>query len=180
MAREASDYRSHGDGSFERESFGALGDNVIFEAGVMVFHPENIRLGRNVYVGHQTILKGYHTNTLSIGDNTWIGQQCFIHSAGGISIGRNVGIGPGVKIMSSSHEEEGIDIPIMSGNLVLSQVSIGDNCDLGLGCIVLPGVTIGVGCQIGAGAVVTKDLPDYSIAAGVPARVIRSRKESRR
>lgn len=175
-----SNYGSQGDGSFRRESFAALGDNVVFEAGVMVFHAENIKLGNNVYVGHQTILKGYHKNMLSIGDNTWIGQQCFIHSAGGISIGRNVGIGPGVKIMSSFHAEEGTEIPIMAGNLVLSPVSIGDNCDLGLGCIVLPGVSIGEGCQVGAGAVVTKSLPDFSVAAGVPARVLRSRKGSRR
>ena len=178
MAREVSAYRSHGDGSFDRESFGALGDNVIFEAGVMIFHPENIRLGTNIYIGHQTVLKAYHKNTLSIGDNTWIGQQCFIHSAGGISIGRNVGIGPGVRIISSSHREEGTDIPIMSGELVFAAVSIGDNCDLGVGCIVLPGVSIGQGCQIGAGAVVTRDIPDFAIATGVPARVIRSRTES--
>ncbi len=179
MARELSLHKSHGDGTFDRRMFAALGENVIFEAGVMIFHAENIVLGRNIYIGHQTILKAYHKNILEIGDNSWIGQQCFIHSAGGIRIGQDVGIGPGVKIFSSYHSEEGIDIPIMASRLVFAAVSIADSCDLGAGSIVLPGVTIGKGCQIGAGAVVTRDLPAYSVAAGVPARVIRSRAEAR-
>ena len=59
----------------------ALGVDCVFEAGVLVFHPENIRLGRNVYVGHQAILKGYYRNEMVIGDETWIGQQCFFHFA---------------------------------------------------------------------------------------------------
>ncbi len=177
MTRSVSTYRSHGDGSIDRSAFGAIGDDVIFEAGVMVFHPGQIRLGSNIYVGHQTILKGYHRNLLEIGDNSWIGQQCFIHSAGGVIIGANVGIGPGVKIISSYHEDEGSDRPIMAGDIVFAPVSIGDGCDLGVGAIILPGVSIGKGCQIGAGAVVSRDVPDYSIAAGVPARVTRSRRK---
>lgn len=175
MARELADYRSHGDGSFDRADFAAIGDNVVFEAGVMVFHPDHIKLGNNVYVGHQTILKAYHRNTLEIGDNSWIGQQCFIHSAGGVSIGRTVGIGPGVRIISSSHSDEGSDVPIMLGELTFGEVIIEDDCDIGTGAIVLPGVRIGRGSQIGAGAVVAKDIPPYSVAAGVPAKVIRSR-----
>lgn len=180
MAKEQSAVRSHGDGSFDRAAFAAIGDNVVFENGVLVFHPENIFLGANVYIGHNAILKGYHKNALRIGDNTWIGQQCFIHSAGDVTIGHDVGIGPGVKIISSFHGEEGTDIPIMKGKIVLAAVSIGDGSDLGVGSIVLPGVTIGRGCQVGAGAVVTKDVPDFSVVAGVPARIIRSRSDAQR
>ncbi len=175
MPREISAYRTHGSGSFCETDFAALGQNVIFESGVLVFHPQNIRLGNNVYVGHQTILKGYHKNHLVIGDNTWIGQQCFIHSAGGVTIGRNVGIGPGVKILSSHHEEEGIEVPILASRLAFAEVTIGDDCDLGVGTIILPGVQVGRGVQVGAGAVVTKDVPDYAVIAGVPARVLRFR-----
>ncbi len=175
MPREITNYCSHGSGSFRESEFAALGRNVIFEAGVMVFHPQNIRLGNNVYVGHQTILKAYHKNAMVIGENTWIGQQCFIHSAGGITIGRNVGIGPGVKIFSSHHENEGIEVPILASRLALATVRIEDDCDLGVGSIVLPGVHIGRGVQVGAGAVVTKDVPDFAVIAGVPARVLRLR-----
>ena len=80
-------HRSHGDGSFRVDQFARCGPDCVFEAGVLVFHPENIELGANVYVGHQAILKGYHNNTMRIGDETWIGQQAFFHSAGGIDIG---------------------------------------------------------------------------------------------
>ena len=176
MPRELSQYRSHGDGSFDRADFAAIGENVILEAGVMIFHPEHIAIGNNVYVGHQTVLKAYHRNTLTIGDNSWIGQQCFIHAAGGVSIGRTVGIGPGVRIISSSHADEGSDGPILLGDLVFGAVTIEDNCDIGTGAILLPGVLIGRGSQIGAGAVVSKNIPPFSVAAGVPARVIRGRK----
>lgn len=175
MPREITAYRSHGSGVFSPQDFAILGKNVIFEAGVMVFHPQNIRLGNNVYVGHQTILKGYHKNDMVIGENTWIGQQCFFHSAGGITIGRNVGIGPGVKILTSYHEEEGIEFSILTSRLAFSAVTIEDDCDLGVGTIVLPGVHIGRGVQVGAGAVVTKDIPAYAVVAGVPARVMRYR-----
>jgi acetyltransferase-like isoleucine patch superfamily enzyme len=141
----------------------------------MVFHAETIRIGNNVYIGHQTILKGYHKNSLEIGDGSWIGQQCFIHSAGGVTIGRNVGIGPGVRILSSYHQDEGNEVPIMAGSLIFAPVRIDDDCDLGVGTIVLPGVTIGKGTQVGAGAVVTRDLAPFSVALGVPARVVRQR-----
>lgn len=175
VPREQSNYRSHGDGSFDRADFAAIGENVILEAGVMIFHPEHITIGNNVYVGHQAILKAYHRNTLTIGDNSWIGQQCFIHAAGGVSIGSTVGIGPGVRIISSSHAEES-DGPILLGDIVFAAVVVEDDCDIGTGAILLPGVRIGRGSQIGAGAVVSKDIPPFSVAAGVPAKVIRSRK----
>lgn len=175
MPRELSLYRSHGEGAFDVGAFAAIGENVIFEAGVMIFHTENIRLGNNIYIGHQTILKAYYKNVLEIGDNTWVGQQCFIHSAGGVSIGRNVGVGPGVKILSSYHEEEGIEVPILASRLAFAAVTIDDDCDIGVGAIVLPGVHIGKGAQVGAGAVVTNDIPAYAVVAGVPARVLRIR-----
>ena len=70
-------YKSHGTGDFNRSDFKYLGSNVVFESGVKVFHPENIIIQDNVYIGHNTILKGYYKNTLSIGENTWIGQDCF-------------------------------------------------------------------------------------------------------
>ena len=168
-------HRSHGDGVFHAEQFKRCGADCVFEAGVLVFHPENIELGANVYVGHHAILKGYYKNSMRIGDETWIGQQAFLHSAGGIDIGAHVGIGPGVRIITSAHAEAGRDIPILSSPVELGPVSIEDDCDLGVGAIVLPGVRIGRGAQIGAGAVVTEDVPPYSVAFGVPAKVTRER-----
>lgn len=168
-------FASHGTGAFSRGDFASLGDHVVFEPGVLVFHPETITLGTNVYVGHNAILKGYYKNTMVIGDDVWVGQQCFFHSAAGLTIGDAVGVGPGVRILTSSHTDPGIDKPIMEGTIHFAPVVIGPGSDLGVGSTILPGVTIGRGVQVGAGAVVAEDVPDYAVVAGVPARVLRMR-----
>ena len=168
-------HRSHGDGSFRVEQFARCGPDCVFEKGVLVFHPETIELGKNVYIGHHAILKGYYKNRMCIGDETWVGQQAFLHSAGGIEIGARVGIGPGVRIITSFHGEAGRQVPILSAPVELAPVAIEDDCDLGVGTIVLPGVRIGKGAQVGAGAVVTRDIPSYSVAVGAPAKVVRER-----
>jgi acetyltransferase-like isoleucine patch superfamily enzyme len=115
-----------------------------------------------------------------IGDDTWIGQLCYINSAGGVRIGSCVGIGPGVKIMSSKHGEEGRKVPVLLCDLEFARVVVEDGCDLGMGSIILPGVTVGRGSQVGAGAVVTKDVEPYAVVAGVPARKIGERPESKK
>jgi len=167
--------RSHGSGTFRREELAACGEGAVIEEGVLIFHPENVHLGANVYVGHQTMLKGYYKNELRIGEGTWIGQQCFMHAGGGIEIGKNVGIGPCVKILTSRHAEAGREIPILRSPITFMKVTIEDDADIGIGAILLPGVTIGRGAQIGAGAIVTKSVPPYSVAAGNPAQVLRVR-----
>lgn len=86
-----------------------------------------------------------------------------------------MGIGPGVKIITSFHKNEGINKPILHSKIELRKVIIEDDCDIGTGGIILPGVKIGKGVQVGAGAVVSKDLKPYSVVAGVPARLLRMR-----
>jgi len=159
------------------EDLASCGDGCVFEEGVRIFHPERVHLGADVYVGHDTILKGYHAGDLVIGDGTWIGQQCFLHSAGGITLGRNVGVGPGVRILTSVHREAGRSVPILHAPLTFAAVVVEDDADLGVGSILLPGVRVGRGAQVGAGAVVAEDVPAYAIVAGVPARVLRERPE---
>jgi acetyltransferase-like isoleucine patch superfamily enzyme len=168
-------HKSHGDGVFTLDQFRKIGSNVIFERDVLVFHPENIVLGSNVYIGHQTILKGYYKGLMEIDDGTWIGQQCFFHSAGGIRIGKNVGVGPGVKILTSVHGEEGIHIPILHSALIFKEVIIEDDADIGAGAIIMPGVCIGKGAQVGAGAVVTSNVDPYHVVIGVPAKTLKIR-----
>jgi acetyltransferase-like isoleucine patch superfamily enzyme len=169
---------SQGSGIFEWSQFGHIGKGVVIETGVLVFHPENIEIGDDVYIGHNTILKGYHLGKMVIGKGTWIGQQCFLHSAGGLSIGENVGIGPAVRVLTSRHAEEGVSKPILHSRIELDAVRIDDHADIGIGTIILPGVTVGKGAQVGAGAVVTRDVPAYAIVAGVPARQLGMRTET--
>jgi len=168
---------SHGSGIFSLEDFELLGSRVVIEPGVLVFHPENIRIESDVYIGHQTILKAYHKNKMQIGSGTWIGQKCFFHSAGGIEIGSNVGIGPGVMIITSTHGEEGRQKPILHSRIEFAPVVIEDDADIGVGSILLPGITIGKGAQVGAGAIVTKSVEPYNVVAGNPAKILRIREE---
>jgi len=164
--------KSHGTGLGPWE-FAQVGVDCVFETAALIFHPENIFLGDRVYVGHQAILKAYYKNTLTVGSGTWIGQQCFIHSAGGIEIGENVGIGPGVKILTSQHELLNPNVPIMHQQIEFAPVRIGKGCDVGANAVILAGVTLGDFCQVGAGAVVTRSFPDHSILTGVPASLQR-------
>jgi len=167
---------SHGDGSFKKSEFMKIAENVIIEKNVLIFHPESISIGINVYIGHNTILKGYYKNEMKIGDNTWIGQNCFFHSAGGLYIGDSVGIGPYVKIITSAHKDNCLSNPVLYNEIKFDQVIIEDGSDIGIGSIVISGTKIGEGAIIGAGSVVTKDIPPYAVAAGSPAKVLRYRK----
>jgi acetyltransferase-like isoleucine patch superfamily enzyme len=169
--------RSHGSGQFERAQLAQCGEDCVFEADVLIFHPQNVYIGRDVYVGHRTILKGYHKNQLHIGAGTWIGQMCFMHSAGGIRIGERVGIGPGVMLLTSEHQELGRSHAPLESPVDFAPIVVEDEVNLGMGTIVLPGVTIGRGARVGAGSVVTQDVKPYSIVAGSPARFLRERPE---
>jgi len=170
-------YQSHGTGKFKRKDFAKIGKNVVFEAGVLVFHPENIEIGSNVYIGHNTILEGYHENKMIIGDRVWIGPQCYLQAAGGLTIEHDNGIGPGVRIMTSVHNLDKDNLsPIIDLPLKYSPVLIEEGGDIGAGAIILPGITLARGTQVGAVAVVTKNTKPSSIVAGVPAKLIRTRK----
>lgn len=169
-------YKSHGNGRTDIAAFKSLGENVIFEEGVRIFHPEKITIKDNVYIGHNSILKGYYKNDMIIGTNSWIGQACFFHSAGGITIGNNVGIGPFVKILTSQHSTELSNLDVMRNELQFDRVEISDGADIGIGSILLPGVKIGRGAIVAAGSVVTKDVPEFSVYGGIPAKYIKMRK----
>jgi acetyltransferase-like isoleucine patch superfamily enzyme len=168
---------SHGNGEINFTAFKYFGTNIVMEAGVLVFHPETISIMNKVYVGHNTLLKGYYKGQMYIDEGTWIGQNCFLHSAGGITIGKAVGIGPGVKILTSYHADTNPEIPVMHNPLEFGPVEIKDGADIGIGTIILPHVTIGEGAIVGAGSVVTRDIPPFSVYAGSPARFLRNRKK---
>jgi acetyltransferase-like isoleucine patch superfamily enzyme len=168
-------WKTHGTGRFERHELAAVGSGVVIEETVFIFNPAYVRLGDHVYVGHRAMLKGDTRNELVVGDGSWIGEDCYLHAAGGIQIGRDVGLAPRAMILTSIHAETPPGTPIMHGALELAGVAIGDGSDIGLGAIVLPGTRLGEGVLVGAGAVVKGEFPDYSVIAGVPARVLRRR-----
>ncbi len=167
-------WNSHGPG--DDRDFRRLGEGVVIEDGVRVFLARYVEIGDDVYVGHDAIIKGYYDRKLVIGSGTWIGPRCFIYASGDIEIGEHVGIGPGVSIITSQHDIDDSEIPILHSPLRHGRVVIGDGADIGALSVILPGVNIGRGAQIGAGSVVNKDIPDFAVAVGTPARVIRKRK----
>lgn len=115
---------------------------------------------------------------LHIGDNSGVGQDCKL--SGRIVIGKNVMMGPNCVMRTFSHAHDRIDIPMNQQGFEPEKVMyIGDDVWIGTNVVVLPGVNIGSHCIIGAGAIVTKDVPDYAIVGGNPAKIIRMRDEGR-
>ena len=115
---------------------------------------------------------------LSLGNGSGIGIDCEVY--GPVDIGDYVMMGPEVVIYTTGHKTDRTDMPMQQqGMLPRQAVHIGDDVWIGRRVIIMPGVTIGNGCIIGAGAIVTNDIPAYSVAVGVPARVVRNRKEKR-
>jgi acetyltransferase-like isoleucine patch superfamily enzyme len=166
-------YRSEGPGTPDPSKLGACGDNVIIEEGVRIFHPETVFLGNNIYVGHDTILKGYYKSRIVLGDHVWIGQGCFLHGAGGLTIGSCVGIGPHVKMHGAYHVDEGTEYPLLFQPLGFEPIVVEDDVNIGIGAMIMHGVTLRQGTRVGANAVVTHSFAAYSIIAGVPARLLR-------
>jgi acetyltransferase-like isoleucine patch superfamily enzyme len=143
-------------------------------AGVVFKHPETMEFGDAVFIGAQAMIQGRFDGTCKIGNHVWIGPQAYF-DARALELEDYVGWGPGAKVLGSVHTGEPVDAPIISTALVIKPVFVGFGADVGMNASILPGVSIGANAIVGAGAVVTNDIPEFAIAAGVPARVLRSR-----
>jgi len=159
-----------GDGQVTPAQLGGAGSKTVIEPGVRIFGPGFVHLGAGVYVGHDAFLRAYPRGRLNIGDGCWIGPGCFINSFGGVTLGRRVGLGPGVKILSSVHRGKTPGTPILDTPLEPGKVVVEDGADVGAGAILLPGSKVGAGAQVGAGAVVAGEVAAGAVVAGVPAR----------
>ena len=112
---------------------------------------------------------------ISIGQDTIIGDHAFLDGRSKLSIGNHVDIASGVMIYNSEHNIDDNNFSVIE-NVTEEPVEIGDYVFIGPRVIILPGVKVGKGAVVGAGAVVTKDVPDFAIVGGVPAKVIGERK----
>ena len=111
---------------------------------------------------------------VEIGDNSGIGINCTVTKA---IIGDNVMMAPGVIFIHNNHCFSDPDSPIQEqGYVEFPPITVGHNTWLGANAIILPGRKIGNNVIIGAGAVVTKDIPDYAVVGGNPARILKMRK----
>lgn len=135
----------------------------------LIVKPFAARLGKvRLYEG-VTIWYPYRVR---IGDRVTLNEWIYVDGFGGVDIGDNVRIAHRTTIMSSDHRYQDPNRPIHEQGLVCGPVRIHDGVWIGCNATILMGVTIGEGAIIGAGAVVTKDVPPFAIAVGVPARVV--------
>lgn len=152
----------------------SAGHDLQVGVGVVLKHPETMEFGDSVFIGAQVMIQGRFDGICRIGSHVWIGPQAYF-DARELVLEDYVGWGPGAKVLGSAHTGEPIEQPIITTGLVIKPVIIETGADVGMNASVLPGVRIGAHAIVGAGAVVTHDIPKYAIAAGVPARVLRSR-----
>ncbi len=169
------------------------------EDGVRIRFAGNVRLGRGAYLDHgvylhacpagisigaesfvmkNAILHVYNFRDLprsgiSIGARSLIGEACVLRGQGGIAIGDDVFLAPLVQMLAVNHLYADTGRPISVQGIITQGISVADGAWIGGGAIILDGVRIGRNAVVGAGAVVTRDVPDYCVAVGNPARVVR-------
>ncbi len=161
-----------------RLTMAEFGEKSIIDNPLKVDGARNIYIGRDVNILHRTWLAclpltGEGTCKLVIEDGCMIGHYNHIYSTKSIIIHKNVLTADKVYISDNLHGYEDVDIPILHQPIVQNRcVEIGEGSWLGENVCVL-GAKIGKHCVIGANSVVTKDIPDYCVAVGSPARVIK-------
>ncbi|SDD39675.1 Hexapeptide repeat of succinyl-transferase [Mucilaginibacter pineti] len=163
----------------------AAGSNLIIEDNVYInaLSLDGILIKNNVSIARNCTLictgvisqKG---KGITIGNNSGINAGTYMGGQGGIEIGDNVIIGPGVKIFSENHNFSNLSVNIKDQGVTRNRVYIGNNCWVGAGVTILAGVTIGEGCVIAAGSIVTKTIAPHSVVAGVPGRILKKRSET--
>jgi acetyltransferase-like isoleucine patch superfamily enzyme len=134
-------------------------------------------VGRNVYLGRASILSCKNGDIL-LGDDVNIGFHSEIFSGSTVSVGRHGLFAAYTYLVGGGHEfGKQAGMPVIRQERSSRGIALGENVWLGAGVKVLDGVRIGRDVVVGAGAVVTQDLPDGVVAAGLPARVVRTRSD---
>jgi len=174
------------------------GRGSVFGLNTILRHPHKIEIGDNVVIDDNCLLdaKGTDNAGIKIGDNAFVGRNSILSCKNGdIILGDRVNIGFNCEVFSGSRVEVGagtllaaytyliggdhvadLDADIVHSGSTSRGIAVGENAWFGAGAKVLDGVKIGAQSIIGTGAVVTKDIPEYSVALGVPAKVIRDRR----
>lgn len=163
-------------------NFGRFGrGSIILFPFTTIFNEKYIQIGENTMIGENVALSagmmpGQECLTnpvVKIGDRCLIGRGSGIVGHLSIEIGNDVWTGHHVYITDQSHGYEDVHRPISVQSQPERPVSIGDGSWLGHGVVVLPGAKIGKNVAVGANSVVTGELPDFCVAVGAPAKVIR-------
>lgn len=161
-----------------RYQFKGIGKGCRIFSPLKINGKKNIQFGNDIVVEYKTWLtalpiKYGDTAMLEIGDGTNLGHFNHIYATKSIKIGKHVLTADRVYISDNLHSYEDVTIPIIHQPVKqVGEVEIGDGSWIGEGVCII-GAKIGKGCVVGANAVVTKDIPDYCVAVGAPAEVIK-------
>lgn len=170
-------------------------------AGVRLLTPKLLSVGKNVYIGDYCHFNCYSTGGVNLGDQvtirefgwvqltshledpggsinigsqTYIGPRVILGAAADLRIGSKCQIGANVSFVAESHKfDSGSEI--FEQGVTRKGIVVGNDCWIGNNVTILDGVSVGDGAVIGAGSVVIHDIPSYSVAVGVPARIIKNR-----
>lgn len=160
--------------------FGCIGRNTIVYKQFRLINPDGVFLGNNVVLlGNSRIelvkeyMAGRYKPKLILGNDSQIHQNCHITCANSIEIGNNVIVVSNVTITDIIHPYDDPYTPINRTELITIPVKIGDQSYIYNNSVILPGTIIGKHCIIGANSVVRGNIPDYSIAVGNPAKVVK-------
>lgn len=178
-----------------------VGRGVAFGRNITIRHPHKISIGDHSFIDDYAVLdaKGEENQGIILGKNVMVGRNsilsckegsvylndfvnisanCSLLSETTITVGKYTFLaGHCYLVAGGSHSYERVDIPIMfQPSLTKGGINVGEDCWIGAMVTILDGVSLGKGCVVGAGAVVTESIPDYSVAVGVPAKIIKERK----
>lgn len=135
---------------------------------------------RRFRLGRKSVIESYccinnAVGDVTIGDHTRVGIHCTV--IGPVCIGNHVNLAQGITVTALNHNFADSNRKIDEQGISTKPVVIGDDVWIGANAVILPGVTIGRHVVVASGAVVTKDVPDYSLVAGVPAKEIKKLRE---
>ena len=180
---------------------GSCGRGVAFGAGVVLRHPhkihiadnvvvddaccldakgqdnQGIRLGERVFVGRNAILSCKNGDII-VEDDANIGFNTEIFSASRVRVGRKVLIAAYTYLVGGDHLYDRVDVPVLDQGRTAAGIDIGDHVWLGAHVVVTDGSRVGRDAIIGAGAVVVGEIPEFAIAVGTPAKVVRDRRDA--
>lgn len=169
---------------FYRFMFKNIGRRSVVFRPMFILNADCIEIGEHVTIRDGVRLEVVRdtyggTPSLTIGANTHIEQNVHIVCHSRVAIGCNVTIAASCAVVDVTHPYTDISIPNIGDKIAedSSYVEIGDGAFIGYGAVILPNVRVGLRAVVGANSVVTKDVPDFTIVGGVPARVIGSIRE---
>ena len=159
----------------EIEANSVIDDNCLLDA--KGGHNAGIRLGRGVFLGRNSILSCKNGDII-LGNDVNIGFNCEVFSGSRVTLGNDTLVAAYCYFIGGDHDPQDVEASVTRQAARSQGIAVGEKCWFGAGVKVLDGIKIGHNCILGAGAVVTKSIPDYAVAVGVPAKPIRDRRQS--